>query len=110
MNTVSFVRVLSVILAVGFIAINIAIPLPHFIVIENIMLSVLLICGAILTMSKRNLGLSILAISSLYYSGRISRSVITTMGTLAPLWETHAPVFIVLIILGVMSIAMLSKR
>lgn len=110
MNPMGFVRVLSIIIAIGFIAINIAIPLPRFIVIENITLSILLISGALLTMGKRNLGLSILAISSLYYSGRISRSVVTTMGDLAPLWEPLAPVFIALMILGVISIAMLSKR
>lgn len=109
MNTMNFVRVLSVILAVGFIAINIVTPLPLFMVIENITLSILLIGGTILTMGKRNLGLSILAISSLYYSGRISRSVVTPAGTLAPLWEAHVPVFIALVILGVISIAMLFK-
>ncbi|GAY25849.1 hypothetical protein ATG_10520 [Desulfurococcaceae archaeon AG1] len=103
-------RALAVLLAVGFIAINIAVPLPSFLVAENIVVAITMILGVLLTTRWLVTGASILALVSLFYSGRISRSVITPYGTLSPMWEAHIPVLLLLAILGILSLLALVRR
>jgi len=97
-------------LLIGFVGINIVIPLPAFLIAENISVATLLLVGIIISTRRGEAGLAVLAIVSLVYSGRISRSVISPTGSLIPLWEAHLPVMILLLILGALSLAALNRR
>lgn len=103
------VRALAMLLAIGFIAINFLVPLPSFLIAENFSVTVALIIGTILLSNKLVTGASVLTIASLLYLGRISRSVVTPYGTLAPLWETHVPVVLLLTVLGILSLLVLIR-
>ncbi|MDT7888671.1 MAG: hypothetical protein RQ885_06815 [Desulfurococcales archaeon] len=96
-------------LIIGFLGIVFLIPLPLFLVLENIVVALLLAIGLLLTIKDLRIGLYLLSIVSLVYSGRISRSVISPTGSLLPLWEAHLAVVILLIALGILSMVVLAR-
>lgn len=102
--------IIASILIAGFIAINIVVPLPTFLITENIFVAVAIAMGLFLVRVRVGLGSSILIFVALFYAGRISRSVVTPSGALAPMWEAHAPVTLLLVLLGILSLLMLLSR
>ncbi|MEM4970165.1 MAG: hypothetical protein QXE01_02805 [Sulfolobales archaeon] len=101
--------ILASLLIIGFLGIGFLTPLPPFLLLENLAIAFLLALGLLLSVRGLRAGLYIIAIVSLVYSGRISRSIISPIGTLQPLWEAHVPVAVLLLALGVISILMLSS-
>ncbi len=101
---------IAIILIIGFLFINFITSLPLFLVCENLIIASLLTIGLILYFKKFRISSYILLITSLIYSGRISRSVISPEGNLQPLWEPHLIVVILLMILGFLSVKTLYKH
>lgn len=96
--------ILSLLLIAGFLFINVVVSLPSFLVAENLLVALFIVAGLLFTRVRPALGFSILVFVSLFYAGRISRSVITVSGSLAPMWDAHAPVAVLLALLGVLSL------
>jgi len=103
------IYILASLLIIGFLGVGFLTPLPPFLYIENLAVAFLLALGLLLSVKGLKAGLYIIAIVSLIYSGRISRSIISPIGTLQPLWEAHVPVVVLLLMLGVISMLMLSN-
>lgn len=103
--------VVALLLIIGFVAINFIVQLPSFLVAENLLVALIIAIGLLSTRIKPTLGLSILILISIFYAGRISRSVVTVTGSLAPMWDAHAPVAFLLAVLGILSlIALIISR
>jgi len=103
------IYILASLLIIGFLGVGFLTPLPPFLYIENLAVAFLLALGLLLSVKGLRTGLYIIAIVSLVYSGRISRSIISPIGTLQPLWEAHVPVVVLLLALGIISMLMLSN-
>ncbi len=101
--------IVALILLIGFIAINLVAQLPSFLVAENLLVALTIAIGLLFTRIKPALGLSTLVFISIFYAGRISRSVITSSGSLAPMWDAHAPVALLLAVLGLLSLIVLIR-
>lgn len=102
--------IVALLLIIGFIAINLVVPLPSFLVAENLLVAFVIAAGLLSMRIRPVIGISILIFVSLFYAGRISRSVINTSGSLAPMWDAHAPVAVLLAVLGILSLIVLVTR
>lgn len=102
---------LAVAAIAGFAGINLAVAeLPPFLKAENAAVAALLSPGAVLVLAgRRALGIAIIGAVSLFYAGRVSRSVVSPTGSLVPLWEAHLPVVLLLLLAGLLSLVSANK-
>ena len=105
----NLVKTLLLLLVAGYLGINFFQRLPPFLVLENIVYSLLyLTCLTILVKKGRVGGVITLAIVS-FNAGRVSRSIITPTGELARLALAHVPLLTLLLVL-VLLVTILSIR
>lgn len=82
--------------------------LPPFILAENLVYAVLLGLPALLY--KEPYSPAVIGLTAAFAAGRVSRSVVTATGDLAPLAAAHAPLLVSLAVIAVLAIAVMSAR
>jgi len=82
---------LTAVLAVGYLGINLAAPLPAFLVGENIVLASAYAAAALLLYRGDCRALPWLLFLSAFNAGRVSRSIVTPTGELGALALEHIP-------------------
>ncbi|HLI46424.1 MAG TPA: hypothetical protein VKU94_04455 [Geobacterales bacterium] len=109
MRTVLF-PVLNALAALGFVLVDMIAPLPTFLILENLVYSVLFAITIILYFtSSQKVSYLMASIISLFIAGRISRSVISSDGTLLGLWQEHFVAVLLLLIIAFISLYSILK-
>ncbi|BAN89551.1 hypothetical protein [Aeropyrum camini] len=106
-------RALAILLALGFVAFDLNSLLsgpriPVFILVENLAYAVLLAAPAIVYRSPASP--TVIALASAFAAGRVSRSVVTSTGTLGDLAIPHFPLLLALTVLALMAAVAMNRR
>jgi len=106
-------RALAVLGGLGYVAFDLysilgGPPLPLFIVLENLFYAAFYLAGAALYSDPR--ARLAVALMAAFNAGRVSRSVVTAVGTLGGLALQHLPLLLGLIVLAVVSGVAALKR
>ncbi len=88
--------VLGSLLVLGYIGINFVAPLPGFLVAENIAWALLYAVATVLVLRGDGRAYPLLTAISGFNAGRVSRSIVTPYGSLAPLALEHVPLLVVI--------------
>lgn len=101
---------ISIVLIIGYVAINFVAPLPLFLIVENLVYSVLYATFLVALARRDDVGALGLAALSSFNAGRVSRSIITPRGEITDMALAHMPLFILLLTLLVLSLCLITKR
>ena len=99
--------ILGILLSTMYISINVFIPLPVFLIFENLMLALLYV-GSTIYLYRAGCPVPLLVLST-FNLGRLSRSLISPTGDIPPLAASHLPLFILILALVVSTLYGLIK-
>jgi len=107
---VRIIAAISLVLAAGYVGINLATQLPLFLVGENLVYASIYGSAGILLARGRCRVLPILLFASSFNAGRVSRSIVTPTGSLGVLALEHVPLLTALLAVAVLSLLAVLDR
>ncbi len=101
MNTRQLLTILLSLLSIGYFGIQLFIEIPRFIIFQNLIYGTLyLVFTYFVARDTKNITIYILlTIIAAFNAGRLSRSIITPVGTLDVEARNHLPLFLLLAII-----------
>ncbi len=97
------IRLLLVLLVAGYVGVNFMANLPVFLIAENLLYAFLYAVSLYLIHLNKRYSYTLASIVAAFNAGRVSRSVITPTGELAPLALSHLPLLLVIALVMVLS-------
>ncbi|MCE4601171.1 MAG: hypothetical protein F7C38_06360 [Desulfurococcales archaeon] len=101
---VALFRLATLLLVIGYVAINFLADLPLFLIAENLIYAV--VYAGLLYLSATGNGYAYCLISAvaMFNAGRVSRSVVTPEGGLAELAVEHIPLLALILFVGLLAL------
>lgn len=96
-------KVLVIILVLGYIGINFVAPLPLFLTAENIFYAISYSYLLYQAEKGAKWAYPAMLVLAAFNAGRVSRSLVTPYGTLGPLWLQHVPLELLVLVVALLA-------
>lgn len=104
MVTDKLLRALVALLALSYLGINLAAPLPRFLVAENIVLAAAYTAALIGLLKGMRKSSAYLVLLAGFNAGRVSRSIVSPTGELGGLAAEHVPLLALILLVALLAL------